>query len=53
MRLNTAIAIIGFLLLIGGLWPYYPPLAMIVAGAILLALGVGSHFWRKCSRRFR
>jgi hypothetical protein len=37
--LNALLALVGFALLILGLWWIWPPLALIVAGLGLIALG--------------
>lgn len=39
MIVNALLALVGFALLILGLWWVFPPLALIVAGIGLLALG--------------
>lgn len=40
MELADVIGILGLLLLAVGLWMYWPPLALIVSGAILTGLAL-------------
>ena len=40
MIVNVVLALLGFALVVAGLWWVWPPLAVIVAGCGLLAVGL-------------
>lgn len=43
--MRDAFALAGLGMIAGGCWLVYPPAAVIVVGALLLAGGVAGHIW--------